>query len=163
MRKEIMKGRELKIVAVILLGFIFLGLFSLFLLSGAKEEGSSEEGPEVNIDSIRKETRDSIEAIRVAIKDSIKKAKEEILIDSLWNLESKIKYKNYSLKVILKNNQQTNIILRLPDDYKMTVEDEKIVVKSYHWIWNNEYSEEAREVTDTIIPNIIIVNSIKRL
>ena len=158
-----MKGRELKIVAVILLGFIFLGLFSLFLLSGAKEEGGSEEGPEVNIDSIRKETRDSIEAIRVAIKDSIKKAKEEILIDSLWNLESKIKYKNYSLKVILKNNQQTNIILRLPDDYKMTVEDEKIVVKSYHWIWNNEYSEEAREVTDTIIPNIIIVNSIKRL
>ncbi len=163
MRKEIMKGKELKIVAVILLGFIFLGLFSLFLLSGAKEEGSSEEGPEVNIDSIRKETRDSIEAIRVAIKDSIKKAKEEILIDSLWNLESKIKYKNYSLKVILKNNQQTNIILRLPDDYKMTVEDEKIVVKSYHWIWNNEYSEEAREVTDTIIPNVIIVNSIKRL
>lgn len=158
-----MKGKELKIVAVILLGFIFLGLFSLFLLSGAKEEGSSEEGPEVNIDSIRKETRDSIEAIRVAIKDSIKKAKEEILIDSLWNLESKIKYKNYSLKVILKNNQQTNIILRLPDDYKMTVEDEKIVVKSYHWIWNNEYSEEAREVTDTIIPNVIIVNSIKRL
>lgn len=163
MRKEIMKGRELKIVAVILLGFIFLGLFSLFLLSEAKEEGSSEKEPEVNIDSIRKETRDSIEAIRVAIKDSIKKAKEEILIDSLWNLESKIKYKNYSLKVILKNNQQTNIILRLPDDYKMTVEDEKIVVKSYHWIWNNEYSEEAREVTDTIIPNVIIVNSIKRL
>ena len=163
MRKEIMKGRELKIVAVILLGFIFLGLFSLFLLSGAKEEGSSEEEPEVNIDSIRKETRDSIEAIRVAIKDSIKKAEEEILIDSLWNLESKIKYRNYSLKVILKNNQQTNIILHLPDDYKITVEDEKIVVKSYHWIWNNEYSEEAREVTDTIIPNVIIVNSIKRL
>ena len=163
MRKEIMKGKELKIVAVILLGFIFLGLFSLFLLSGAKEEGSKEEEPKVNIDSIRKETRDSIEAIRVAIKDSIKKAKEEILIDSLWNLESKIKYKNYSLKVILKNNQQTNIILRLPDDYKMTIEDEKIVVKSYHWIWNNEYSEEAREVTDTIIPNVIIVNSIKRL
>jgi len=158
-----MKGRELKIVAVILLGFIFLGLFSLFLLSGAKEERSSEEEPEVNIDSIRKETRDSIEAIRVAIKDSIKKAKEEILIDSLWNLENKIKYRNYSLKVILKNNQQTNIILRLPDDYKMTVENEKIVVKSYHWIWNNEYSEEAREVTDTIIPNVIIVNSIKRL
>lgn len=163
MRKEIMKGRELKIVAVILLGFIFLGLFSLFLLSGAKEERSSEEEPKVNIDSIRKETRDSIEAIRVAIKDSIKKAKEEILIDSLWNLENKIKYRNYSLKVILKNNQQTNIILHLPDDYKMTVEDEKIVVKSYHWIWNNEYSEEAREVTDTIIPNVIIVNSIKRL
>lgn len=163
MIKEIMKGRELKIVAVILLGFIFLGLFSLFLLSGAKEEESREEEPKVNIDSIRKETRDSIEAIRVAIKDSIKKAKEEILIDSLWNLESKIKYRNYSLKVILKNNQQTNIILRLPDDYKMTVEDEKIVVKSYHWIWNNEYSEEAREVTDTIIPNVIIVNSIKRL
>lgn len=158
-----MKGRELKIVAVILLGFIFLGLFSLFLLSGAKEERNSEEEPRVNIDSIRKETRDSIEAIRVAIKDSIKKAKEEILIDSLWNLESKIKYRNYSLKVILKNNQQTSIILRLPDDYKMTVEDEKIVVKSYHWIWNNEYSEEAREVTDTIIPNVIIVNSIKRL
>lgn len=163
MRKEIMKGRELKIVAVILLGFIFLGLFSLFLLSGAKEERSNEEKPRVNIDSIRKETRDSIEAIRVAIKDSIKKAKEEILIDSLWNLENKIKYRNYSLKVILKNNQQTNIILHLPDDYKMTIEDEKIVVKSYHWIWNNEYSEEAREVTDTIIPNVIIVNSIKRL
>ena len=163
MRKEIMKGRELKIVAVILLGFIFLGLFSLFLLSGAKEKRSSEEEPKVNIDSIRKETRDSIEAIRVAIKDSIKKAKEEILIDSLWNLENKIKYRNYSLKVILKNNQQTNIILHLPDDYRMTVEDEKIVVKSYHWIWNNEYSEEAREVTDTIIPNVIIVNSIKRL